>query len=157
MTIFVYTLLFRLILAAKIEIWTSWNCCAPHAPDGSTNRALDSSWANWYHLPQIMHSFARIARRRDLRVFGSLKPVSSSPSRATTKCGGDDTKNVFFFLHWCAAIPQMCVTAIANLQQAAQKKGKTKYLFNKDEDIIPFMEQYWEAMTTMPRRVTQSW
>lgn len=51
----------------------------------------------------------------------------------------------------------MLVTAIANLQQAAQKKGKTKYLFNKDEDIIPFMEQYWEAMTTMPRRVTQSW
>lgn len=56
-----------------------------------------------------------------------------------------------------AAISQMCVTAIANLQQAAQKKGKTKYLFNKDDDIIPFMDQYWEAMTTMPRRVTQSW
>lgn len=56
-----------------------------------------------------------------------------------------------------AAISQMCVTAIANLQQATQKKGKTKFLFHKDEDIIPFMEQYWEAMTTMPRRVTQSW
>lgn len=51
----------------------------------------------------------------------------------------------------------MCVTAIANIQQSAQKKGKVKYLFNKDEEIIPFMEQYWEAMTTMPRRVTQSW
>lgn len=55
------------------------------------------------------------------------------------------------------AISQMCATAIANMQQAAQKKGKVKYLFSKDEEIIPYMEQYWEAMTTMPRRVTQSW
>lgn len=51
----------------------------------------------------------------------------------------------------------MCVTAIANLQQQAQKKGKVKYLFDKDQEIIPYMEQYWESMTTMPRRVTQSW
>lgn len=51
----------------------------------------------------------------------------------------------------------MCVTAIANLQQQAQKKGKLKYLFDKDEEVIPYMEQYWESMTTMPRRVTQSW
>lgn len=56
-----------------------------------------------------------------------------------------------------ATISQMCVTAIANVQQAAHKKGQTKYLFDKDEEIIPFIEQYWEAMTTMPRRVTQSW
>lgn len=51
----------------------------------------------------------------------------------------------------------MCVTAIANLQQQAQKKGKIKYMFDKDVEIIPYMEQYWESMTTMPRRVTQSW
>lgn len=51
----------------------------------------------------------------------------------------------------------MCVTAIANLQQQAQKKGKIKHLFDKDQEIIPYMEQYWESMTTMPRRVTQSW
>lgn len=51
----------------------------------------------------------------------------------------------------------MCVTAIANLQQQHQKKGKLKYLFDKDTDLIPYMEQYWESMTTMPRRVTQSW
>lgn len=51
----------------------------------------------------------------------------------------------------------MCITAIANMQQSAAKEGKTKTLFNKDTDIIPYIEQYWEAMTTMPRRVTQSW
>lgn len=51
----------------------------------------------------------------------------------------------------------MCVTAIANMQQAATKEGTAKVLFSKDKDIIPYIEQYWEAMTTMPRRVTQSW
>ncbi|XP_039968548.1 set1/Ash2 histone methyltransferase complex subunit ASH2 isoform X4 [Bactrocera neohumeralis] len=56
-----------------------------------------------------------------------------------------------------ATIPQMCVTAIANMQQNALKDGKSKFLFSKDKEIIPYIEQYWEAMTTMPRRVTQSW
>lgn len=55
------------------------------------------------------------------------------------------------------AIPQMCISAIANMQQTASKEGlKTKF-FDKDHEIIPFIEQYWESMTTMPRRVTQSW
>lgn len=40
--IFVYD-----FLAAKIEIWTYWNYCVPHAIDGSTNHALDFSWENW--------------------------------------------------------------------------------------------------------------
>ncbi|XP_029406652.2 set1/Ash2 histone methyltransferase complex subunit ASH2 isoform X5 [Bactrocera dorsalis] len=56
-----------------------------------------------------------------------------------------------------ATIPQMCVTAIANMQQNAVKDGKSKFLFSKDKEIIPYIEQYWEAMTTLPRRVTQSW
>lgn len=51
----------------------------------------------------------------------------------------------------------MCVTALANMQQASTKDGKTKLHFDKEQDIIPYIEQYWEAMTTMPRRVTQSW
>lgn len=51
----------------------------------------------------------------------------------------------------------MCVTALANMQQATTKDGKTKLHFDKEQDIIPYIEQYWEAMTTMPRRVTQSW
>lgn len=51
----------------------------------------------------------------------------------------------------------MCITAIANLQQASTKEGKVKYMFSKDKEIIPYMEHYWEAMTTLPRRLTQSW
>lgn len=51
----------------------------------------------------------------------------------------------------------MCITAIANMRQNSLKEGKPKNIFSKDKDIIPFLEQYWESMTTMPRRVTQSW
>ncbi|XP_045534808.1 set1/Ash2 histone methyltransferase complex subunit ASH2 isoform X1 [Papilio machaon] len=56
-----------------------------------------------------------------------------------------------------APFPQMCLTAIANLQQESSKEGNNKMLFSKDREIIPYIDQYWEAMTTMPRRVTQSW
>lgn len=51
----------------------------------------------------------------------------------------------------------MCVTALANLQQSSAKDGANKTIFSKDKDIIPFIDQHWEGMTTMPRRVTQSW
>ncbi|CAG5041371.1 unnamed protein product [Parnassius apollo] len=56
-----------------------------------------------------------------------------------------------------APFPQMCVTAIANLKQESCKEGSNKTMFSKDREIIPYIDQYWEAMTTMPRRVTQSW
>lgn len=46
----------------------------------------------------------------------------------------------------------MCITAIANLQQESAKDGKNKTIFSKDRAIIPYIDQYWEAMTTMPRR-----
>ncbi|XP_044726626.1 set1/Ash2 histone methyltransferase complex subunit ASH2 [Chrysoperla carnea] len=56
-----------------------------------------------------------------------------------------------------ALFPQMCQTAIANLQQESVKNGSHRYTFNKDKDIISYIDYHWESMTTMPRRVTQSW
>ncbi|XP_067009311.1 set1/Ash2 histone methyltransferase complex subunit ASH2 isoform X2 [Anabrus simplex] len=53
--------------------------------------------------------------------------------------------------------PEMCVTALGNLMQASIKEGSPRSMFSKDKDIIPFIESHWEGMTTMPRRVTQSW
>jgi hypothetical protein len=55
------------------------------------------------------------------------------------------------------AFPQMCVTAIGNLMQASVKEGSPRTMFSKERDIIPFIDSHWEGMTTMPRRVTQSW
>lgn len=51
----------------------------------------------------------------------------------------------------------MCITAIANLMQTSTKEGNPRTMFSKDMDIIPFIESHWEGMTTMSRRVTQSW
>lgn len=51
----------------------------------------------------------------------------------------------------------MCITAIANLQQTSAKEGGNQTMFNKDKEIIPYIENHWEALTTTSRRVTQSW
>lgn len=56
-----------------------------------------------------------------------------------------------------AQISQMCVTAIANLQQTSAKDGTNRVMFYKDKEIIPYIEYHWEALTTTSRRVTQSW
>lgn len=51
----------------------------------------------------------------------------------------------------------MCVTAIANMQQSSVKDGSVRFTFSRDKEIIPYIDQYWDAITAMPRRVTQSW
>ncbi|KAF5291901.1 hypothetical protein FQR65_LT11385 [Abscondita terminalis] len=56
-----------------------------------------------------------------------------------------------------ALTPQMCVTAIANLQHESYKEGMNRTVFSKDKEIIPYMENHWEAITASPRRVTKSW
>ena len=58
---------------------------------------------------------------------------------------------------FCIEFAQMCVTALANLTQASVKEGSHKRVFSKDKDIIPSIDMHWEGMTTMTRRVTQSW
>lgn len=70
---------------------------------------------------------------------------------------------IFFFLFFSflTELRDMCVTALANLQQQAMAKEKESrsgpYLFSLQRDIIPFLEQHWEALTTAARRTTQSW
>lgn len=56
-----------------------------------------------------------------------------------------------------ASIPQMCITALANLIQANTKEDKKKIMYHKDKEILPFIDNYWESMTTLPRRTTLSW
>ncbi|KAL7639528.1 UNVERIFIED_CONTAM: hypothetical protein RMT77_010029 [Armadillidium vulgare] len=52
----------------------------------------------------------------------------------------------------------MCITALGNLQHDSQKdKGNLQLLFSLTRDIIPFLEQHWEALTTASRRSTQTW
>lgn len=52
---------------------------------------------------------------------------------------------------------QMCVTAIANLIVKNRAGMGSRTIFSKDLEIIPFIEKNWENMTTVPRRVKQTW
>nr|CAG4643104.1 EOG090X03NS [Ilyocryptus agilis] len=56
-----------------------------------------------------------------------------------------------------AQFTQMCITSIANLMQNSTKEGTSRQYFSRDREIIPYIDSHWEYMTTMPRRVTQSW
>lgn len=56
-----------------------------------------------------------------------------------------------------ASLVQMCVTTIANLQRTSMKEGNPSYLFSKDHAIIPFIERYWESITTLARKQTTGW
>lgn len=54
------------------------------------------------------------------------------------------------------ALPQMCVTAISNLQRKAIKDGNPRISFSHKE-IVPFIDLYWESITTLPRKQTNTW
>ena len=50
----------------------------------------------------------------------------------------------------------MCVTAISNLQRKAIKDGNPRISFSHKE-IVPFIDLYWESITTLPRKQTNTW
>nr|CAG4636886.1 EOG090X03NS [Ceriodaphnia reticulata]SVE72844.1 EOG090X03NS [Ceriodaphnia reticulata] len=56
-----------------------------------------------------------------------------------------------------AQFTQMCITTIANLMQNSTKEGTSRQYFSRDREIVPYIDSHWEYLTTMPRRVTQSW
>lgn len=41
--------------------------------------------------------------------------------------------------------------------QNSMKEGTTRQYFSRDREIVPYIDSHWEYLTTMPRRVTQSW
>lgn len=56
-----------------------------------------------------------------------------------------------------ANLSQMCITTIANLQRKTVKDGSPRYFFSKDKEIIPFIDAYWESITTLARKQTTGW
>lgn len=51
----------------------------------------------------------------------------------------------------------MCITTIANLQRKTVKDGTPRYFFSRDREIVPFLEMYWESITTLARKQTTAW
>ncbi|XP_030761930.1 set1/Ash2 histone methyltransferase complex subunit ASH2 [Sitophilus oryzae] len=103
---------------------------------------LCANCSKWYHESCIGYQ------------LGKLVPFLSN---YIFHCKNCSTTGLETFRKSQAQITQMCITAIANLQQASAKDGTKKYMFNKDKEIIPYIEYHWEALTTTSRRVTQSW
>ncbi|XP_066141049.1 set1/Ash2 histone methyltransferase complex subunit ASH2 isoform X1 [Euwallacea fornicatus] len=103
---------------------------------------LCANCSRWYHESCIGYQ------------LGKLVPFLSNYVFICKNCSQTGLET---FRKSQAQISQMCVTAIANLQQLSAKEGTNKLLFNKEKEIIPYIEYHWEAITTTSRRVTQSW
>ncbi|XP_064632131.1 set1/Ash2 histone methyltransferase complex subunit ASH2-like [Lineus longissimus] len=52
-----------------------------------------------------------------------------------------------------ASFKEMVVAAVANLTYQFQERK----FFSKDREIIPYIDRYWESLTTMPRRIKLTW
>lgn len=52
---------------------------------------------------------------------------------------------------------QICLSAIANLAQKSVAEGNPKTLFSRDKEIIPYVDKHWESLSTMQRRIKQTW
>nr|CAG4644671.1 EOG090X03NS [Leptodora kindtii] len=96
----------------------------------------------WFHESCISHQ------------LGKLVPFMMNYVFVCKNCSPTGLEN---FKKNQAQFTQMCVTAIANLMQMSTKEGSTRQYFSCDREIVPYIDSHWECMTTMPRRVTQSW
>ncbi|XP_068430878.1 set1/Ash2 histone methyltransferase complex subunit ASH2 isoform X1 [Clinocottus analis] len=63
-----------------------------------------------------------------------------------------------YFLRKQANLKEMCLTALANLTWRSRTHDEhPKTMFSKDKDIIPFIDKYWECMTTRQRPGKLTW
>ncbi|XP_053320413.1 set1/Ash2 histone methyltransferase complex subunit ASH2 [Spea bombifrons] len=63
-----------------------------------------------------------------------------------------------YFLRKQANLKEMCLTALANLTwQSRNRDEHPKTMFSKDKDIIPFIDKYWESLTTRQRPGKMTW
>uniref|UniRef100_A0A672M7X4 Set1/Ash2 histone methyltransferase complex subunit ASH2 n=1 Tax=Sinocyclocheilus grahami TaxID=75366 RepID=A0A672M7X4_SINGR len=63
-----------------------------------------------------------------------------------------------YFLRKQANLKEMCLTTLANLTwRSRTQEEHPKTMFSKDKDIIPFIDKYWECMTTRQRPGKLTW
>jgi Set1/Ash2 histone methyltransferase complex subunit ASH2 len=116
---------------------------------------LCAACSGWYHESCIGYQLGKLVPFMTNYVF-FCKNCSPTGLESFKKNQARECCIKFYRYYFIAclflAFPQMCITAIANLQQDSVKDSKNRAIFSKDREIIPYIEQYWEAMTTMPRR-----
>ncbi|KAG8141356.1 hypothetical protein E2320_006984 [Naja naja] len=63
-----------------------------------------------------------------------------------------------FYISFLKDLKEMCLSALANLTwQSRTQDEHPKTMFSKDKDIIPFIDKYWECMTTRQRPGKMTW
>ncbi|KAJ8400095.1 hypothetical protein AAFF_G00401340 [Aldrovandia affinis] len=63
-----------------------------------------------------------------------------------------------YFLRKQANLKEMCLTSLANLTWRSRTQDEhPKTMFSKDKDIIPFIDKFWECMTTRQRPGKLTW
>ncbi|KAG7153344.1 Set1/Ash2 histone methyltransferase complex subunit ASH2-like [Homarus americanus] len=85
--------------------------------------------------------------------LGKLVPFMLNYSFTCKTCSSTGVET---FRKTQAQLRDMCITALANLQHG-NKDNRGNTMFSLQRDVIPFLEQNWEALTTAARRSTQSW
>ncbi|KAG1676274.1 Set1/Ash2 histone methyltransferase complex subunit ASH2 [Nymphon striatum] len=91
---------------------------------------------------------------KDCPALSSIKTVPFMTNYHFTCKSCSGTENEIIVLKQ-ANFTQMCITAIANLMLQHQERERT--MFSKETEIIRYIEKNWECLTTMPRRVKQTW
>ncbi|CAG0917751.1 unnamed protein product [Notodromas monacha] len=75
----------------------------------------------------------------------------------TFMCKNCSATGIETFRKTQAQFLHICVTALANLQHNSQREGRSRTMFSKARELIPFIESHWESLTTMSRRNSNAW
>lgn len=97
--------------------------------------------ATWFHLECITIDIGPLAKFMMNYQFNCKKCNNNQES----------------FTKKQASFHQLCVTTLANLTYDSRNNEPPKIFFSSNRDIIPFIDQNWEALTNAPRRVKPTW
>uniref|UniRef100_A0A146KS09 Set1/Ash2 histone methyltransferase complex subunit ASH2 n=1 Tax=Lygus hesperus TaxID=30085 RepID=A0A146KS09_LYGHE len=126
-------------ISSKVE--REGNCYCGKERNLNIVELLCASCNRWYHESCIGYQ------------LGKLVPFMMNYVFICKNCSNTGLES---FKKNPPGFPQICVTAMANLMQASVKSGSLRAKFSKDKDIVPFIEQHWDSLTTFARRVKQS-
>ncbi|KAF5297236.1 hypothetical protein FQR65_LT19730 [Abscondita terminalis] len=134
------------------------NCYCGKDRNLNITELLCAKCNKWFHESCISYELGKLVPFMSNYIFvckncslTGLETFKKNQARMYIICCSD--RDLLNFI----VIKQMCVTAIANLQRESYKEGINRTMFSEDKEIIPYIENHWEALTASPRKVTKSW
>lgn len=108
----------------------------------------------WYHEQCISVNMGKLVKFMTCYTF-LCKLCSGNQLECFTKRQTSKFCFPYTLLTHSVGFTQICQTAIANLIK--KHETENRIAFSKDKEIIPFIEANWDILSTMPRRVKNSW